>query len=720
MAFRFVQEEPPEIDQQTKRYRFVEEEEPKKMPENLPGGEAPWYEKFGKALSLQSQNAPQPQSIPTLTKSGLSGSTLGYSELIPGLKLSEEEKEKYPDLVSLGETTGELGSIGAISKGVKWGLGTAYKLGKDAPKILKYLDTFAHGFGTGSIYEGGKQSKNALADEETDLSKIPRTGAMFGAFNTLLHGASDLLKNKFSKISPTQQAKILEQGIIPEDLPKSQYETAEEMLKHVQDLKKKNSLPRFPPDGRGGNPPPGAPPALDNRVSASGKDLGLKPIPYKFNANLNDQVRSVFSPNKFYNTTQGGQAFRNEIMDIDQNVYRGVNELYKVSRDLNTKIDEIHPYLVDKLKSNVDHLKSIPEPSDVQKRLLRASSNILKDLAEYQNITDGAGNVIGKEISGYKPINNQTLIDQVQSLRQIIDYDFSHGNTKNIFRPLINDLQDAALKAAESSGTPEAAKAINDAKSAYRMWVEAFDNDYVRPFRDSSNQDYSKLYKSALDLDESNMLKRILNTTPRGKELIDASTSDIVEKHLGKFFDNPRNVTTREFDTALRELEAVITPDQANEVKTLFKEQAKNINFKAKLSNEEIIASKYLDKKPEDIQKLMNSRTGIKQLREDFSKSPQKKELFDTLSKQKMRSILRKGNIENEFTGDDLYTFFNKESNYEIFSEILGEAETEALRQSAKEIGKAQVKSEALKQKLSKITNKVISLKTLHFIFGMP
>ncbi len=130
-------------------------------------------------------------------------------------------------------------------------------------------------------------------------------------------------------------------------------------------------------------------------------------------------------------------------------------------------------------------------------------------------------------------------------------------------------------------------------------------------------------------------------------------------------------------------------------------------------TSQESIAAKYLDKKPEDIQKMMNSRSGIKELRKDFSGTDQKKELFQTLSKQKMRSIMREGNIEKDFTGDDLYKFLNKESNYEIFSEILGENETEALRKSAKEIGKAQVKSEVRKEKISKVSNQFVSFKIL-------
>ncbi len=114
----------------------------------------------------------------------------------------------------------------------------------------------------------------------------------------------------------------------------------------------------------------------------------------------------------------------------------------------------------------------------------------------------------------------------------------------------------------------------------------------------------------------------------------------------------------------------------------------------------------------------MNKRSGIKQLREDLN-TPQKRATFERLKQQKIRSILREGNIEKEFTGDDLYRFLNKEHNYELLSEILGESETEALRQSAKEIGKAQVKSEVRKKNITQAAKKVAVYKTFEVILGL-
>lgn len=668
-----------------------------------------------------------------LTKGFLGGASLDLSENIPGLEPEEDDDWIAKGFGNLAGSTLPISATAGILNPV---VGKAFQY---APKILEPLRLLTHAFSTGGAYESAKQGANALSGKEVDLTEIPKTATTFAVLNTLFQG-SRALKEEFSKISFSNQKKILEEGIIPENLPKSQFDTAEEMLNLMKEQQRKPSRNLFnrdnpdDPTGGGGSPPPPPPPgsnigyasrrpqnsASGNNqtripVTRNGEDMGLRPPPQRATPNLQDEVGNIFSPNRFYNTTQGGHALRNEIMKIDEDVYKGVNALYDRSRELNAKVSEIHPQLANRLQARIDQISAIPEPSDIERRLLRASQNILNRVA-----------TIGEngEVTGHLPINNQTIIDQIQSLRKIIDYDFAHGNAKNIFRPLIGELQDSALRAAENSATPEAAQAINEARAGYREWVKAFDNEYVRPFRDASNQDFSKLFKGSLDLDESNMLRTILSTTPRGQELVNGTTREIVEKHLSKFFENPRGANPREFDKALRELEAVVTPEQTQLIRDQFREAAARPNIRARqqserpATNDEKIAAKYLEKKPEDIQRMMNSRSGIRELRKDFS-TPKNRENFERLRLQKIRSLMRKGNIEQDFTGNDLKQFLNNEAEYELMSELLGEEETEGLRLIARDLGNKQVRSEARKKNFSNVMHHVSGVKTIEFILGL-
>ncbi len=634
-----------------------------------------------------------------LGKGFLSGVTLGATEHIPGLKPEEGE---------FGGTAGEvLGNIlpyGAVVKAARY----LPNVTKNLPKALQAIE---------KIVKSGLSGAAVKGTEEAISGEIPgketlKTGAEFAGIHAALMGlgAGGKYVADFIRNAPESLAKSLEKLLIGgETLPKSIHETDKAKLRELGKLEsadivaqeaanRPSYLPKNIPTG------PAAPTItsgqikpLAGRITPQGKDLGLRPISNKSPQNLEEDVGRIFSPTSFKNTTEGGKSLKNEVMKLDQASYRNVNNLYKKSRELNAAIDEIHPNLANSLLDRLQELQKIPEPSGPQKQLITALENILDDVAE----------VYGDRIVGFKPINNQILIDQVQSLRQKIDYDFTHGNAKNIFKPTINDLQDAARTAAEHAGNKEALTSFDEARAAYKDWADTFDNDYLRPIRNVQNRDYSKMFKGSLDVDEFNELNKILQKSPEGQQIASALKRDLVNKSLGKYEAKTAQSSIKDFDKDLKELSAVITPEEATEVRNKFLEAKKPspLTFKAQKTPskpQEKIVAKYLGKKPEDIAKLMESRSGIQQLRTDLGKSERGKRLFELSKKQRIRSILRENNIEKEFTGEDLYKTLNKQNNFELLSELIGEKETEAARLAAKEIGKKQVGRENIKKFVKK------------------
>lgn len=247
MAFRFVEESPLDIEEETQqpqRFRFVDEESPSttqaknKNPLAVPEVTSSQYKNMSPSEKIQyakdlekEQNYEHSKSF---TKNLASGLSFGATENIESLRPEEGEN---PVSAFEGQLLGAALPIGLISKGVGLGLKGATAAVEQGPKILQYLNRFAHGFATGGIYESGKQGVNAASGKEINLSQIPVTAALFGAGETLIQAFGDVGK-KFLQLSPKHQAQVLEEGIIPSDLPKSQYETAEQMLKLVQQKNK--------------------------------------------------------------------------------------------------------------------------------------------------------------------------------------------------------------------------------------------------------------------------------------------------------------------------------------------------------------------------------------------------------------------------------------------------------------------------------------------------
>lgn len=622
-----------------------------------------------------------------------------------------------------------------LQKGVRFGSQVAYGIPASSPGsptsytfrgLEKSLPRPVLGAGTATVREGLIQL--GLPEPLADIASLAILKGTTGPNAKL---PTDNFLNRFKKIDSKHQAEMIEKGVIPENLPKSQYDTAEEFLGFIKE-QKKQIQPETPPTEqyRLERPFPvvrdkQATPLTRDRITR-GERLGITAtVPGgKINPEyaFRQRVGEIFSPFRPHNTTVAGRVLRDEIINLDTQAYNRIRDLYNNSRELNREISSVQPEIFNRVENIIEEISSIPDPSPIQRRLRTSANRLRNRLAEFNE--EG-------EFSNFVPIENQTLIDQVQSLRQILDYDFAHGKSENIFRPLINEIQSAAITTAENYN-PEAANALRNAQEAYRQWSETFNSPYIKPFRDRSNRDFSKLFKSTLDLDEANVLTEILSQSPEGTELAGVIRRELVEKNLDKFLKEPRKINQVEFDKALRELESIATPEQINTVRQRFNEEVRKPQIQAKVikkekpkvekkqpTNNEIILAKYEKKTPEYVQKQMDSRSGIRELRELSKKDKKMGEVFERLSKQKMRSILREGNIEKTATGEDLYKFLNNEKNYELFSELIGENETEVLRSSSKELGKMELKQAKRKKFIEKTAKSVAIYSTIDMLIGL-
>lgn len=650
-------------------------------------------------------------------KSFMSGATLGISESVPGMEIKPGEESMY------GSFVGSMLPISASAKIVGFGV-------KYLPKVpdgLKWLSRIGEGFAVGSLYGTGKETVKAAQGKGFSIKEIALEGGIGAAFQGLVEAGS-LAARSFKQLPPGVQAKILETGVIPEGLPKSQYETAEEFLSQVKTM----YYPHLKPSERPSiSPKPQQvenPNSLAGRISRDGEDIGLRPSPIgPGERNISNEVGNVISPVRFENSTQGGHSIQRQIQQIDSEVYEGVNELYRLSREANREIVSTQPELLDFCEQTIHNIDQIPSPSSFQESLRSSARDIRNRLATFRNVTDEAGNIIGQEIEELLPINSQDLIDQIQALRQKVDFNFAHGDSNNILRPLINEIQQTVLNTAETMN-PEAAELFNEARAGYRVWTETFNNPYIRKWRNNQNRNHSDLYNSSLKLDNSRNLSTILQLTEEGNAMLNASRRDLVEKTLNPYIENPSLARGNKYEKDLRELRAIFPEEEIEAIDSLLRSarREQKPRFRGKynkppevpVTKEQKAWAKYENKQPEDIQKMLKSRSGIKELRSHAKTEGMKKTLDDML-KQEMRSILRQKNIEKDFTGNDLYKTLNNEHNYEIFSEILGETETENLRLAAKEIGKKQMSQEARSEFGKKILNKYAAFKSLKILLGV-
>lgn len=503
----------------------------------------------------------------------------------------------------------------------------------------------------------------------------------------------------------TDVTKLLRQfeGKPPSELPslgplsRRTYPIAEEFLKELPTEppssfiphKAELPLPKMTP----------ANPLEPGRVKMEGKPAtGLLPTreppskapPSKHAA---DAIGEPIAKERFYNETSGGYYEKKAINAADKDVYKGVDDLYRNAEKSFENIVDTSEDLVSYLEGEISKYKEIPHPSDIEKSLYKAQSDVLEKLIIRDKGRKGQpGNIVG-----FKPIKGQTLLNQAKSLRKKIDFDFAHGNAKNTFRPFISRLEDDAIQMAEHLGVPQAIEDLNMAKEGYKTWVEYFDNDVVRKWRDSTNKQYEGLFNQSITPDNYNLLKPVLELTEEGAQYSRVIAREIVEREMKPYIKDPSKVGSREFNDSMRRLEAILPKEDLEHIPGILKEYEKKAPPKAKIKEPpkpvETAAGKYYGKKPEDIQKKMKTVSGSRELKE-AAKTDNAKKLYDELVRRNTNSILKEGKLEHEFTGKQLYEVLNKEKNYELLSEWWGEGEIDKLSRAAKKVSDKEITKE--------------------------
>ncbi len=301
------------------------------------------------------------------------------------------------------------------------------------------------------------------------------------------------------------------------------------------------------------------PSALKQKVTKGAQPLGLT-VKTKIETpkTSKEVVGDLFSKDIVQSPTKGGEGLKTEIASNADRDYKKVNELYDVSDQyLKTEKGEIsksdRASLKEKLKelNGIDNdIKSAPE-----KQLEKALEAILKvGQIQFQGVTLGKESVPALVLSNIK-----------RSLSDKVNYDFAQAQPTGIFKPTIAILENAIQQTL--SKNPEALEAYNAAKQSYAEWADTYKNDYLRPFLDKSNKDYEKLFKSSMNPDEFNQLKKALKSK-NGKKYENAILREFVENQIAPF-TQPGRIDYDKFNEVLRRLRGVITPQQLGKVKEI-------------------------------------------------------------------------------------------------------------------------------------------------------
>lgn len=410
---------------------------------------------------------------------------------------------------------------------------------------------------------------------------------------------------------------------------------------------------------------------------------------------LKRSVGKEISPTAFPNPRVASQAIRGEINSLSENQYKEINKAFDLARELNADISEIHPPFINKLEELVEEINKIPEPSSVQKDLRTIAKKF---------INRGTVKEKGK-IVGYRPLDNASLIGQIQSNHQKIKHDYVQGQPANAYLHLNNLISEALESTAVSF--PEAVEAFRNAQSMYKNWADVFKSSEMMPWRDPARKDFISLLKKIENPDQLKAFEPILSQTPKGEKLYEMLVRDYVEKELEPFIQNPKKIGGLDFERKMREVGVVLSPSQRGAIEDmLYHEYSKGKNYKrlkeqfdlAEKGHQDLLKKQQEDltalrKKGAELEKAFPYKTdgsilrdletvrGQKRLESFLPKTEEGKALMDELKDYSAVNLLTQGKINPSAKSSSLRVILNDVNKRALLEHTLGKAITRDLRE---------------------------------------
>jgi len=674
---------------------------PEPIPESMPGGSAPWYEKFGKALSLQGQAAPQPKAFPATAKSVASGATFGLSENVPGLKITDEEKKEYPEIIEAYKAGAGLESIGLLNKAFNNPL---VKLASKSPVASKALTSLAEITGWGLTGATDKVLTDSFQGKMPTAEDVLTHGADWAALDAVLKGAgltgkfaSWLIGKSKKSVKPSWQLvndlinDMKKEGIDISQTDRVTSKVLSELEKPIEQAKTTvkdiklsqkpypetpevigkvtlGTAPKTPPSGPFGQTPP-SPPSYE-KVSIGFKPAEvaskkLEPIQFKTVSDSAEKLSEAYQPkevsfDKSYERlakqrteslveSVGERADTEKL--LGENVQKDIDANFK-------KAEETYTPLYKEVESGAKNVQHSP------KATIDLVNNVLKEINYLKTKPEGYQKVINTLSStlddlGVKVVefNNKLILRDIK------------GNPIKLEKLLVKE--DISL-----SKTMELARRLNKIVD-YDIVGASIKNKLKPVVKSLKNEIKETLKKSNPDLHKK-FIQAESSYADTAKKFGNDSISDI------RYQSKSEKVAARILEpTVLENLKKTTTPGQYDQIQREIVQKIKEMPFdKANKVYREV--SPFLDKKSQDAARSLIAGKAPKKitkfdtiknnivsdLNKAFSTGERPKKVLDLWKTIKGQNLIEKA-LDNSPNKKEILGYLKKQSFLDFASSII-------------------------------------------------
>lgn len=650
--------------------------------EALPGGKAPWYEKFGQALALQSRtSAIEPKATPTALKAGLSGATLGASELIPGL---EVEKEKYPIVAEAFKMGVEAETIGLLNKA----FGPLAKLAQKSPIAKQALTSLAEITGWGLTGATEKTLTEAFKGKMPSAEDIITHGAEWAGLDAILKsfglvgkfGNWILKKAKKEEIPSWQVVNNLLNEMKQEGIDISQEDrvTAKvlsEFEKPMETAKKEAKEIKLSKEPEPGKIETAIKEPLEELEKEKHEiDLSTKKIEPKQYEKISghaEEMAKHYTPKEIdsekalqeleksraeeYIEKVGERAETEKKLgeSVQQDIENNFKEqesiyepLYKEVETTAENIEHTPTATVQKSNEILEKINSLKTKPEGYQKVVNTIKDVLSDLnykvVEFENkfkILDPSGKQIPfKNLIIQEKVPLSKSMELAKRLNKIIDYDLVGPSIKKQLKLIVRSLKDEIKQTLKKENIDSYNKFIN-AESKYAETAEKFGNETISNIRYLETPE-----KFASKIIEPSTLENL-------QKVLSPKQYNQVEREI---LEHLKEISFEKAKKIKREIEPFLSKNSKDAANSIIQHKSPSGKFitektaKIGIINE-LNKAFTTGKRPEKVLDLWKTLKGQKLIEESLKGTPNKKEILDYLTKQSFydftSSVIKKDGI---------------------------------------------------------------------------
>lgn len=352
-------------------------------------------------------------------------------------------------------------------------------------------------------------------------------------------------------------------------------------------------------------------------------DLG-----FQFKSKLNERIRTLYEES-VQPAYAASDRFLEHAIGLDE----------ELANDMDVIINRI---------TQKDPLRRSPAENE----LMRQATGIRNSV---RRVMQGEAGAEGAE--ELVPVNALDLSRQVQELNRIQSFKVEQAGDPyamlNELREPLESSIDRLLRDAEGVEEGERSLGIEarqNARNTYRGFKEIAEDKNIAEFRRQNNLDYNQLHDLASkDLDSFTAFQRAMTLYQdrEGWDISQLAKKELVNKHLGKYIENPRLARGRQFHEDLRTLEYILAPHESASIREAFeaerRQRARNPLLNKRVSKNKVdkqsqhgqpkkINLLFENMTNEQLYKHGETITGYRELKGELLKVKGGKETIDKMS----------------------------------------------------------------------------------------